>query len=57
MSEAPAAWASLTICSIVLTGASTARFCWAGGGADGAGGPEGAGVAAKGGGGGGVRRA
>jgi len=55
MSEAEAVWASLTICSIVLTGVSTAR-CWAEGGALGAG-AGGGGVTAKGGGGGGVRRA
>ncbi len=53
MSEAEALWASLTICSIVLTGVSTGR-CWAGGAAGA--GAAGAGVAAKGGGGGGVRR-
>jgi len=56
MSEAEALWASLTICSIVLVGVSTARGVAAGGGLGAAG--LGAGVAtAKGGGGGGVRRA
>jgi len=56
MSEAPAVWASLTICSIVLLGVSTGRCCLAAGGAEGAG-AGGGGVTAKGGGGGGVRRA